>query len=302
MAATVLDSRPSTARPCPAYRGGRTPAQIAGGESCLDKPRANDGTSQAWQSCRVVRMGENPAMPEFQRAFLDQLRADGAALLTAVHSAPLAPVSTCPGWDNMTLAAHVGGLWHWASRQTRQAVPVERPERPTAGGDELDEAAGGLAALLRVLEKTDPHATAWNWTRSEPQTAAFWLRRMTQETAMHRWDAQAAAGEPDPIVSWLAADGVEEVMTMWLPARRGRSKEAVTGTAHLHATDVTADHPSEWFLHLGPDGAVSYQHIHQKGDAVLRGTPSDILLRMWGRRSQVDQFGDDAVLAALRAE
>ena len=202
----------------------------------------------------------------------------------------------------MSLAAHVGGLWHWASRQLRQTAPVDRPERPAAGDGALDWVEGGLSALLGVVRETDPQATAWNWTRSEPQTAAFWVRRMTQETAMHRWDAQDAAGEPDPIVSWLAADGVEEVMTMWLPARRGRSKEDVTGTAHLHATDVGADQPSEWFLQLGPAGAMNYQHVHRKGDAALRGSASDILLRLWERRSQVGQFGDETVLATLRAE
>ena len=160
----------------------------------------------------------------------------------------------------------------------------------------------GLSALLAVLQETDPEATAWNWTRSERQTAAFWVRRMTQETAMHRWDAQAAAGEPDPIVSWLAADGIEEVMTMWLPARRGRAKEAITGTAHLHASGGTDGQPTEWFLEFGPAGTMSYRHAHEKGDAVLRGTASDILLALWGRPSSADRFGEAAVLSALRTE
>ena len=88
--------------------------------------------------------------------------------------------------------------------------------------------------------------------------------------------AQAAASTPDPIVSWLAADGIEEIMTMWLPARRGRAKEAATGTAHLHVGDPADGQPSEWFLQLGPAGTMSYEHTHQKGDAVLRGTASDI--------------------------
>ena len=186
----------------------------------------------------------------------------------------------------MTLAAHVGGLWHWASRQARQPGPVDRPERPGAGDDQLEWAERGLDAVLRVLAETDPQETAWNWTRSEPQTAAFCLRRMTQETALHRWDAQAAAGEPDALVGCFAADGVEEVMTMWLPARGGRSKEAVTGTAHLHASDAAAGQLSEWFLQFGPAGTMNCQHTHEKGDAALRGTASDILLTLWGRHSK----------------
>lgn len=233
-------------------------------------------------TCReFAAIGNNHRMPDSQQAFLDQLRDDGAALIAAVRSAPSAAVSTCPGWDTMALAAHVGGLWHWVSRQARQPAPVDRTEPPDATADLLEWAEGGLLALLTALEDTEPEATAWNWTRSERQTAAFWVRRMTQETAMHRWDAQAAAGTPEEVVGWLAADGIEEIMTMWLPARRGRAKEAVTGTAHLHASDAADGQPSEWFLRFGPAGAMTYEHTHQKGDAVLRGTASDILLTLW---------------------
>lgn len=241
-------------------------------------------------------------MPGYQQSFLDQLRDNGAALIAAARAAPSAAVSTCPGWDNMALATHVGGLWHWASRQARHASPADRPEPPTTDADQWGWLESGLSALLGVLQETDPEVKAWNWTRSEPQTAAFWMRRMTQETALHRWDAQAAAGEADPIVSWLAADGIEEVMTMWLPARRGRSKEAITGTAHLHVSDAAEGQPSEWFLEFGPAGSMNYGHAHQKGDAVMRGTASDILLTLWGRPSKTDQFGESAVLLALRAE
>ena len=241
-------------------------------------------------------------MPDHPQTFLEQLRNDGAALIAAVKAAPSAAVSTCPGWDNMTLATHVGGLWHWVSRQARQQAPVDRPQTPAASDDQLEWIEAGLSALLGVFGDIDPQATAWNWTRSEPQTAAFWVRRMTQETAMHRWDAQAAASTPDPIVSWLAADGIEEIMTMWLPARRGRAKEAVTGTAHLHVSDASDGQPSEWLLEFGPAGTMNYRHAHQKGDAVLRGTASDILLTLWGRQSNADQIGDTTVLAALRAE
>ena len=241
-------------------------------------------------------------MPDYQQAFLDQLSDDGAALIAAARAAPSAAVSACPGWDNMTLATHVGGLWHWASRQAQQASPADRPEHSAADTDQLTWIESGLSALLEALQETDPQAAAWNWTRSEPQTAAFWVRRMTQETAMHRWDAQAAAGEPDPIVSWLAADGVEEVMAMWLPARRGRAKEAITGTAHLHVSDAADGQPSEWFLEFGPSGSMNYRHAHEKGDAVIRGTASDILLTLWGRPSKTDQLGEAAILLALRAE
>ena len=89
---------------------------------------------------------------------------------------------------------------------------------------------------------------------------------------------------------------------MWLPQRRGRIKEDVRGSGHLHAPGVPADEPSEWFVELGEAGRVTFRHVHEKGDAVLRGAASDILLRLWGRQSGVEAFGDETVLAALRAE
>lgn len=241
-------------------------------------------------------------MPDLQRDYLDILRADGAALLTAVAAAPQAPVPACPDWDNTTLAAHIGRIWHYASRQSHSTEPLDPAGRPPAGVDTLTWAGEGLAALVSALGDTELPAPSWNWARREPNTAAFWFRRMAQETAVHRWDAQLAAGDPTPIASWLAADGIEEVMTMWLPARRGRAKEAVTGTAHLHAADPADGQPSEWFVELGPAGEVHVRHAHEKGDAVLRGRAHEILLRLWGRPSGAEQFGADTVLVALRAE
>ncbi len=234
--------------------------------------------------------------------FVEALTSDGAALLAAVSAAPRAQVAACPGWDNAELAAHMGRLWHYVSRQVSAVETVTGGGRPPEGKDVVLWAREGLNALLAALASADPQAASWNWSRSEPQKAAFWFRRMAQETAVHRWDAEAAAGDPSPIPGWLAADGIEEFATMWLPTRRAEANEDVIGTAHIHASDPVDGQPSEWFIVLGFRGAVNTRHEHQKGDAVVRGTASDILLRLWGRPSSVEEFGDLTVLAALRAE
>ena len=36
----------------------------------------------------------------------------------------------------------------------------------------------------------------------------FVIRRMAQETAIHRWDAESAAGTVTPVESTLASDGI----------------------------------------------------------------------------------------------
>ncbi len=241
-------------------------------------------------------------MTDLTAAYLEALQADGDALLAAADSSRDAAVAACPGWDNVTLAAHVGRIWHYVSRQGRSTEPLDPAGAPPEGRDPVGWARDGLAALVATLSDLEADTPAWNWARSEPNMAAFWFRRMAHETAMHRWDAQAAAGHPTPIASWLAADGIEEVMTMWLPRRRGRSKEDITGTVHLHAADPVPDQPGEWFLELGSGGEVTCRHAHEKGDGVVRGPAHDILLRLWGRPSGVEEFGEAAVLAALHAE
>ena len=41
---------------------------------------------------------------------------------------------------------------------------------------------------------------------------------MAHETTVHRWDAQSAAGTPDPVPTWLACDGVSEMIDIFLAA------------------------------------------------------------------------------------
>jgi uncharacterized protein (TIGR03083 family) len=241
-------------------------------------------------------------MAATHHAYLQAIRTEGEALLRAAGSAPDAPVPSCPAWDGRGLAQHIGRIWFYVSRQAATTEQLDSGGAPADGEDPLAWAADGLSALLLTLTETEPDSGSWNWARSEPNTAAFWFRRMAQETTVHRWDAESARGVPQPIPSWLAADGIDEVMTMWLPRRRGQSKEDIVGTAHLHAHDPSEGQPSEWFVELGPKGKVSSRHAHEKGDAVLRGTAGDILLRLWQRPSAVEEFGDETVRSALHAE
>ena len=58
----------------------------------------------------------------------------------------------------------------------------------------------------------------WTWTPDH--TVGFWSRRMAHEVAVHRWDAQGAAGDPSPIERELAVDGIQEVFDL-MPVRPG---------------------------------------------------------------------------------
>lgn len=234
--------------------------------------------------------------------YLDALRRDGDALLHAAGSDPSRPVPSCPGWTLLDLVRHLGSVFGYAARQVRSTdrapwIDLDVPD------DEVFGAVADLhAELLLVLRETDPESPAWNWERSSPDVADFWRRRMAMETVVHRWDAQNAVGNVGPIDADLARDGIEEVLDLWLPRRRGRIKEDITGSVHVHATDASPTVSAEWTVDLGARGAVSVRRVHEKADAALRGSAGELLLAVWGRSATVERFGDERLVEALRAQ
>jgi uncharacterized protein (TIGR03083 family) len=106
---------------------------------------------------------------------------------------------------------------------------------------------------------------------------------------VHAWDAEAALGRPGALDPVLAADGIDEVLSGFVPrgVRLGRLPP-LPDAVRLVAGDAT------WALGEGdPAGEVD-------------GTASDLLLLLWGRldATDADRFtvtGDtDAVLGVLR--
>lgn len=273
-------------------------------ESCSVPPSASPVTTVelAFRPGRRPQSGGSAARLPVMLPYLDALRQDGDALLAAARRDLKAQVPSCPGWDVEMLLGHVARIYSYVAQQARSAERVADDASVPSGDALLDFFAEAHAALLLVLRETPADAPAWNWARNAPDTAAFWPRRMAQETTVHRWDAQSATGSPDPIPTWLACDGVSEMIDVFLAMRRGRAKEEITGTVHLHATDPVDGVPSEWVIVLGPRGATSWHEGHEKGDAALRGSASDLLLATWQRSSAAERFGDSTLLDAIRAE
>jgi uncharacterized protein (TIGR03083 family) len=222
--------------------------------------------------------------------FLIALERDSAAFADACAAAGLtAKVASCPGWNVADL------LWHltevhdfWCTMVAEKRDRWEGYQDPQRPADErLAEMYGaGRTRLLETLGAADPAMPVWTW--SQDKTAGFIIRRMAQETAVHLWDANAAAGTIRPIEATLASDGIDEFLTHMLP---GGAKDAapVGGSVHLHCGDV----PGEWTVTEAAEGfAVAREHA--KGDCAIRGTANDILLALWRRvpLSQLDVVGD----------
>lgn len=232
------------------------------------------------------------------RAYADCLARDGAALADAAESNLDAEVTSCPGWTVSELVWHTGQIHSfWRTiieKRLQDGREVEEPQRPVES-ELLDWYRHGLAALATTLRDADPATQVWTW--APQKDVAFIQRRMAQETAVHRWDAQAATGSPQPIEPELAIDGIEEFLDFMLPAD---VSQLVGGneSVHLHSTDVRG----EWVITV-VNGALDVARTHAKGDVAIRGPASDLLLLLWRRLdlSALDVMGDQTALERFLA-
>ena len=149
--------------------------------------------------------------------------------------------------DLMWHLAEVHDFWRTIVGEQRQSwegyVQPERPadERlPTVFREGLDRTATCSARPIR-RRRTGPGPS--------DHTAGFVIRRMAQETAVHRWDADDAAGRPRPVEADLASDGIDEFLHHF--ARLAATTlRTVGGSVHLHCTDVAG----EWTVRPEGDG------------------------------------------------
>jgi len=134
----------------------------------------------------------------------------------------------------------------------------------------------------------------WSWSRVKK--VGFVPRRMAQETAVHRWDAQNAIGDPSDIDGDLAVDGIDELLFVWLPSE-APLKEPPGSSVHVHTTDADG----EWLAVLDEEPVITREHA--KGDVALRGPSSEVLLYLWGRvdPSSLEIHGDPATLDHFRS-
>jgi uncharacterized protein (TIGR03083 family) len=224
------------------------------------------------------------------------IRREGHALGAAARNAGVdAMVPSCPEWQVADLLGHVGRLHRWIAGIVTAGGndPADHwsDAEPPPPEERIDWFEGGVDLVADTLLGVEPASPAWSWTNDN--TAGFWARRQANETAVHRWDAQRAAGDAEPIEHMLAVDGIDEFFSM-LPFWRYEPRVRGAGESiHLHCTDGDG----EWLVRLGAD-AVVVTREHAKGDVALRAPASELLLFLWGRRdaSAGEVFGDASVL------
>ncbi|MFF1510476.1 maleylpyruvate isomerase family mycothiol-dependent enzyme [Streptomyces sp. NPDC058326] len=215
---------------------------------------------------------------------IEALDTAGRALADAAAEAgPDAEVPTCPGWRVRDLLRHTTMVHRWATTLVAERHTTYQPGdgEPALDGDELlahyREGHAGLVAALRAAPED---LECWTFLPSA-SPLAFWARRQTHETTVHRADAESAlpAG-PGPVDPTVAVDGIDELLRAFHSRDRSRVRTPEPRTLRVRATD-TGD---IWTVHLSAeepprtergDGAVA--------DTELSGPVGRLYLHLWNR-------------------
>jgi uncharacterized protein (TIGR03083 family) len=222
------------------------------------------------------------------------LDADGTLLAAAAELAGLdAPIPGCPLWKMRELLRHTGYVHRWAAGYVTHGYEEEvdrysEDEVLRAGpGDAelLGWFRDGHAALVRSLRSADPGLSCWSFLDA-PSPLAFWARRQAHETAIHRADAESAAGDVTPFPAAFAADGIDELLVCFAsrggargPARRLLVRTTDTGDEWLAevGTGITARRVGG-----GADGTDETGGVGEV-DCAAAGTASELYLLLWNR-------------------
>lgn len=195
------------------------------------------------------------------------------------------PVPNCGDWSFGDLGAHLGEVHRWAATIVRTGEVCRETFTPDPEALLPDWYLGGSAQLLAVLRSADPAAPCW--TYGTEKVAAFWFRRQVQETSIHLHDAQTAARWSSTIDPFLAADGVDEVLTVLLPKiRRWHEPPVLRAPLLLRSGDTG----HSWLLHPSAEGEspVAERGGSAEGATTLTASAEDLVLLLWKRRSTVD--------------
>ncbi|MEN8238108.1 MAG: maleylpyruvate isomerase family mycothiol-dependent enzyme [Actinomycetota bacterium] len=199
-------------------------------------------------------------------------------------------VPTCPGWDMRELLRHLSMIHLWAAGHVAQLhdgswgddlpeLTEFWPDLAVFWPDDdmlIDWYLETNANLVRTLESAPLDVESWTFLPA-PSPLAMWARRQAHETAVHRFDAQNAAGNPGRFNPAFASDGIDELLVGFAP-RRKEFPIASARTMVVHATDTD----DRWHLTLTPEG-ITTMRGDGPADVTLTGDASDLYLALWNR-------------------
>jgi uncharacterized protein (TIGR03083 family) len=241
---------------------------------------------------------------EYKR-LLECLDADAARIREVAASADLtARVPSCPDWTVGDLVQHVGMVYlHKVECMRLGTHPDPWPPEDALREEPLALFDRAYAALKDEFATRSPESGSFTWYGPD-QTVGFWIRRMAQESVIHRVDAELGAGTSHaPIPDDLAVDGIDELLVAFIeygslqwPEDFAEPLGKAAGRSVRIETGGVA-----WLVRLGPDGIQVSQSDVDGASAVIAGEPAPTLLWLWNRApSGVDVHGDAEVVDCLR--
>jgi uncharacterized protein (TIGR03083 family) len=232
--------------------------------------------------------------------FVSAYAAAAAEVVSAIPAADMgARVPACPRWSTYDLVTHLGNVHAWAATivETGQSTPEQndRPltHRPKAVAQWYVGKAEDLLQVLRVARLDDE---CWTFS-AHHHSKAFWPRRQAHETVVHLADLQQVIGSTTDIPPDLAADGVAEVLDVFLPRMHAKGRPArLSAPLELHATDTgdawlltpplrRDDPPIVRRLESPSLGALEVLDLDGHRVDAVRAAASDLMLLLWKRRS-----------------
>ncbi|WP_055590858.1 maleylpyruvate isomerase family mycothiol-dependent enzyme [Peterkaempfera griseoplana] len=229
---------------------------------------------------------------------IEALRQEGRLLARAAAGTPWdAPVPTCPGWLLRDLVHHTGRVHRWAAAHVAEArtEPLDEAGSEAAWGPKpgdgalLDWFREGHEQLVATLEKAPADLVCWSFLPA-PSPPAFWARRQAHETAVHRMDAESAAGRaPVPVAGAFAEDGVDELLCGFLVRPVSRLRSERPRTLLVRITDA-ADGRGELTVSIS-GGPVVVRREAGPADCTVSGRAADLYAALWNRRPADPEHG-----------
>jgi len=238
--------------------------------------------------------------------YLECLASDFARLReVATATDPDAKVPSCPEWTVNDLVDHVAKVYLHKVEVMRQGRHPEVWPPDLSAEKPLESLDRGYTDLIAEFAARPAESTTHTWYQPD-QTVGFWIRRMAQETVIHRVDAELAAGaDVAPIPEDLAVDGVDEVLIAFLEyGVTGWPEEFTETLAATTGARVRLDAGNTAFVvELAPGTLkVSPAEVGAPADAAVSGGASEVLRWLWNRAGDevVERSGDESALGVLR--
>lgn len=231
---------------------------------------------------------EGYSVPEY----LDFIRQEGEGFASAAEGASLdVPIEPCPGWTMRDLVHHLGLIHLWAAANVAfprptwlqvsdlaDLVPYWPDLAKSAPGDDelVDWYRATHRNLLDTLAAAPSDVQAHMFLPgSSPLT--MWARRQSSEIAVHRLDAEQAAGIDTSYDPPFASDMLDELLTAFAP----RLSKAYVDDERVLLVDAD-DVGDRWWVTMSPSN-VDTSREGDRADLTVTGTAADLYLSLWNR-------------------